>query len=138
MNEELKSVYRELGYIGPLPGDEEEPRGRGDESYELPPLDEPGLAQLEQLLRDQPAELVAFFRKKYNYPLTEKKIRSTIAEAREAFDDPAAFFEKLRAWRQKPSGKGRRGPNGKVPPELIQFPEIEIEPGNHRFEPKAD
>ncbi len=138
MNEELKSVYRELGYIGPLPGDAEEPRRRGDESYELPPLDEQGLAQLEQLLRDQPAEFVAFFRKKYNYPLTEKKIRSTFAEAREAFDDPAAFLKKLRARRQKPSGKGRRSQNGNVPPGLIQFPEIEIEPGNHRFEPKAD
>jgi Calcineurin-like phosphoesterase len=130
MTDALKQVYRELGYLGPLPGDE--PRRRGGEleqSHELPPLDEPGLREIESLWRDQPEAVLRFFKNKY--PLTNKAIHNTIVEARKAFDDPAAFLEKRQ-------GKRQRGQSGTVPPELIQFPEIEIDLGNHRFEPKAD
>lgn len=139
MTDELKQLYRELGYLGPLPGDEEEPRRRSGEperSYELPPLDEPGLREIENLWRDQPEAVLSFF--KNQYPLTKNAIRQALAEAREAFDEPAAFLEKFRGKQRKAAGKRSRGKNGKVPPELIQFPEIEIDPGNHRFEPKAD
>ena len=130
MNDELKQLYRELGYLGPLPGDE--PRRRGGEleqSHELPPLDEPGLREIENLWRDQPEAVLRFFKNKY--PLTNKAVHNTIVEAREAFDDPGAFLEKRHA-------KRSRGQKDKVPAELIQFPEITIDPASHRFEPKAD
>ncbi len=139
MTEELKQLYRELGYLGSLPGDDGEPGRRGGEperSYELPPLDEPGLREIENLWRDQPETVLSFFKNKY--PLTKNAIQGTIAEAREAFEDPAAFLEKLHAKRRKDSGTRPRGGKDKVPAELIQFPEITVDPGSHRFEPKAD
>lgn len=46
-NKALKSIYRELGYTGPLPGDESKTRSRGggapqetNETFGLPPLNE--------------------------------------------------------------------------------------------------
>lgn len=138
MTDELKQLYRELGYLGLLPGDDEPGRrsGEPERSSELPPLDEPGLREIENLWRDQPEAVLNFF--KNNYPLTNKAIHTTIVEAREAFDDPAAFLEKRHARRRKDAGKRPRGKKNKVPAELIQFPEIEIDPDNHQFEQKAD
>jgi hypothetical protein len=138
MTDELKQLYRELGYLGPLPGDDEPRRrsGEPEQVHELPPLDEPGLREVEQLWRGQPEAVLSFF--KHQYPLTKNAIRRTLAEAREAFDDPAAFLEKLHAKHHKDSGKRLRGKKDKVPAALVQFPELEIDPVNQRFEPKAD
>jgi hypothetical protein len=130
MTDDLKQLYRELGYIGSLP-DEDRRRRRGEESNELPPLDEPGLRELEKLLRQQPKTLQSYFTDKY--PLTNTAIRRTLTEARAAFDDPAAYLEKRRGKRARTRGK-----KVQVPEELIQFPEIKIDPDEHRLEPKAD
>jgi hypothetical protein len=129
MNKNFKTLYRELGYDGPL--DDSKPRG---EVEDLPPLDPQGLNRMEELLRDQPDKFFDYFRHHYQYPLTDDQIRKTLAELRKAFDDPAAYVEKLRRKRDtRPRGGGK-----KFPAQLRLYPEIEVNPDNHKFEPVGD
>jgi len=147
-NKALKSIYRELGYTGPLPGDESTTRSRGgnappeaDQTFGLPPLNEATLHKMEQRLSEQPEDFLAYFRQKYNYDLTEEEIRQLLTEAREAFDHPEQFLEKLRPSHPPSSGTRTRGgtrTQSKVPAQLNLYPDIEIDPDNHKFEKVGD
>ena len=129
MKKNLKALYRELGYLGPL--DDSRPRG---ELEEPPPLDPAGLSQMETLLRDQPENFLAYFRHQYQYPLADDQIREAIAELRRAFDDPAEFVET----RRKQRDTRPRGKKTKFPAQLKLYPDIEVNPDDHKFEPLGD
>jgi len=151
MNKALKAIYHELGYTGPWPGDEGKTRRRGgtetdepqdsDQSFELPPLDEKTLRAMEKDLKERPEDFLAYFRQQYNYPLSEEEIRGVLSEAREAFDHPEQFLEKLRQARPPSPGERTRGgkpEKPKVPARLMLYPDIDIDPDNHKFEKRLD
>jgi len=130
MKNDLKKLYRELGYLGPL-DDESRPRGQ---AAELPPLDPQGLRRLQELALDQPENFFDFFRHHYQYPLTDDQIRSTLSELQKAFKNPAAYVKKLRDERKtRPRGKRKE-----IPAEWQIHSDIKIDPYNHKFEPVGD
>ena len=129
MTEDFKTLYRELGYAGPL--DESIPRG--PQPNELPPLDQPGLGRLEERMREQPEVFFDSFRQHYQYPFTDEKIRDILAELRKAFDHPAAYVKKLRSKRATRM-RGKK----EFPVQLILYPDIDVDPANHQFEPLGD
>lgn len=126
MNEDLKRLYRELEYTGPLPG--EVPRG---DEHGLQPLDENGLTSLEKLIRDEPQETIRKIRDSLNYPLSEDEIRDAIVETRRAFTDPKTFIE------NRKNQERARG-SQPLPEECKQYPDIEVDPDETKLEPKAD
>ncbi|MFQ5676780.1 MAG: metallophosphoesterase family protein [bacterium] len=148
MDEDLRDLYRELGYTGPLPESGRRTPGgvdggEDDGGYEAPPLDSETLSALEKSLKDNSANTLADLRAEISYPLSDDEIMHTISEARKAFDDPASFLDRLRKQKQE-DGRTDRQTRGifdrayHVPEELKQYPDIEIDPGNHKFEPRAD
>ncbi|MFQ5709602.1 MAG: metallophosphoesterase [bacterium] len=151
MNEDLRALYQELGYTGQLVQPKRRSRDLGDplpeaeQVPELPPLDRQGLRQIETLLQDQPEETLALIKNNFSYPLTDDIIRDSLEEARQAFAAPAKFVADLRAKREKEridlEGRRTRDIEGRVatfPPELMLYPDIPIEPNNHKFEPMGD
>jgi len=148
MDRALRELYREFGYTGPQPEAEDKPRTRGipsgvkpEAAQDLPPLDEKELRRMEALLKDKPDELIAQFNKYSQHQYTEEEVRHTLSEAARAFAEPKVFLEEWRAQHPPTPGERTRGIGGrkpKVPRELILYPDIEIDPDNHRFEPLAD
>lgn len=143
-NQALKQIYRELGYEGTLPGEKEGIRTRGSEAEqtkELPPLTEEVLQTMERRIKEHPDDFLAYFRQNYNYDLTEDEIRQLLTEAREAFDQPEQFLEKLRQSHPPSSGARTRGgtpAKSKVPAQINLYPGIEIDPDNHKYEKRRD
>jgi len=149
MNEDLKNLYRELGYTGAFPQPRSETRG-GEmappqwDPKELAPLDKAGLEIIETLLKDHPAETLAQLKAANNYPVEDKIILEAIQDARRAFDSPGKFVEERRtrqAAEKATSGRRTRGlfvPTPKIPDEFILYPDIPMEPDSHKFEPRAD
>lgn len=150
MNEELKALYKELGYTGIVEASEEVTRGDTEPEQfpqtELQPLDESGLKVIETLLKDKPEEILSQIKRNFSYPLTDDQIQQTLSEARRAFDSPGRFVEEIRAKRSKdlaePDTRVTRGEVTRsastIPDELILYPDIPIEPNSHKFEPVAD
>src|SRR5262245_18174966 len=112
----LHAIYRELGYLEPLPRDEGKTRPRGDpdvprdapEAIWLPPLDENTLRIIQNALKERSEEFFEHFRKKYGYSLADDEIRRLLSEAREAFEHSEQFLEKLRRERKPGAGEKRR------------------------------
>ena len=148
MNEELKILYEELGYTGPVPDPSRRERGGigepspDEKEHGLPPLDDESLKALETSLHDRPRETLALIRAHFPTAISDDEIRGAVAAARSAFDAPIKFVEQRRAERQQPDDDRRdRGgleDSPPVPDDMILYPEIPILPDNHRFEPKKD
>jgi hypothetical protein len=151
MNEDLKRVYRALGYTGALPEAGRITRGgtaqpEKEKLPEFPPLDEQGLGMVENLLKAQPGETAALLSTGLKLDLSDEETRSLLAKARSAFDNPAAFLEDLekekKVKRQEiMPGKATRGVRGAaagLPNELRQYPDILVDPPDIKLEPKND
>ena len=140
ISDDLKRLYRELGYLGAL---EEKPRKRGaaprddKAASDLPPLDADGLKQIEALLRRQPNQFLKQFRAGNQMPLTNAELREGFAELHQAFKTPGAHVAKLQTARRQAAGPRRRGDAG-LPPSIQLYGDIKIEPQNRRFEPLGD
>ncbi len=105
MNDDLRKLYRMLGYVGPLEGDSPTESGisfamaveNDPDPAELPPLDAEGLDRFEAQLNRNPRKTLARVREVWNPKMTQKELRSIIARARHALNAPAEIIAELEA-----------------------------------------
>src|SRR5262245_43618008 len=100
MNDDLKRLYRTLGFTGSLTEEataasfaaaaEEAPA-------ELPPLDAAGLDQLEEMLNREPRKTLARVREIWDAGMTQKRLRAAIAIARQAIATPGETADAIEA-----------------------------------------
>jgi Calcineurin-like phosphoesterase len=138
MNDDLKKLYRMLGYVGPLEGAspsaddasfavtiENEP-----DQAELPPLDAEGLDRFEERLNRNPRKTLSRVREVWDPKMTQKQLRSVIERARRALNAPAEVIAELEAAAVSFAGA--------LPLDFnfpgIDLDEIDIDPEDRRFE----
>jgi hypothetical protein len=138
MNDDLKKLYRMLGYVGPLEGASPSTeaaslaatvKARPDPA-EPPPLDAAGLKQLEEQLNLHPRKTLARVREAWNPKITQKQLRAIIASAHSALAAPAKAASEFRAAALSFSTA--------LPPSFdfpgMDLDEIEINPEDRKFE----
>jgi hypothetical protein len=138
MNDDLKNLYRMLGYVGPL--EDEAPSAKAasfaatvkarPDLAEPPPLDAAGLDKLEEQLNLHPRKTLARVREAWNPKITQKQLRAIIASARRALTAPAKATSEFKAAAFSFSS---------ALPSNFEFPgmdldEIEINPEDRKFE----
>jgi hypothetical protein len=134
MNNNQKRLYRALGFTGPLPGDEESSFdvAAEDDLAEIPPLDEAGLDQLEEMLNREPRKTLALVREIWDRTMTSKRLREAIAHARRALAAPDEAIAEIEAANEAASFSATG-----LPPDFSfpgMDPEIEIKPDDRKFE----
>lgn len=138
MNNDLKKLYRTLGYTGPLEDEAVSFSASAIGEYEpdpaeLPPLDAEGLDQLEAELNLHPRKTMARVREAMGREMTPKRLRQAIAEARRALEKPAEVLAELETSAQAVSFAAAALPAGFDFPG-IDDPDIEINPDDRKFE----
>ena len=150
MNDDLKALYRELGYTGPLDdADRRTTRGGRSDSdsqlsteYDAPPLTAERLKELEEAIARDPAEALSKWRDEISYPLSDDEMLETVKRASHAFKKPREVLSEIKM--QKAGDSGERATRGfiepayHIPSELQHYSDIKIDPGNYKYEPKAD
>ncbi len=98
MNNDLKKLYRTLGYTGPLT---DEPVSFSamaqpeQDVAEMPPLDAEGLDQLETELKKHPRKTLWRAREVMGKKLTTNELQNIIAETRRALEKPAEVLAEI-------------------------------------------
>ncbi len=138
MNDDLKKLYRMLGYVGPLEG---EAPSAGDVSFaatveaepdpaDPPPLDAAGIDQLEEMLNRHPRKTLSRAREAWDPKMTQKKLRAVIANARRALTTPAEVIAEFETRSLSFSSA--------LPPDFsfpgMDLDEIDIDPDDRKFE----
>jgi len=148
MNDDLKKLYRALGYTGPLPGDESlesfAVSAVGDAALgaapalvedpaEKPPLDAAGLERLERELKDRPRKTLAQVRQMWDPGMTMPRLRKILAATRRALENPADVRAEI-----EPETEAVSFSATALPPEInfpgMDDPEIIIDPDDRKFE----
>src|SRR5262245_37777471 len=138
MTHSLSSAWRELGYVGPVPGEgrvREIAPGVGTVELggqrALLPLDTAGVDALEQYLARQPEELLLRLRTALKRPLTTEDLRALLTEAHVLVENPDAYAKILESRRRRLVLDARTAP-------LPDKHGIPIEPGDQKFQPVED
>jgi len=138
MNDDLKKLYRMVGYVGPLEGDATSaddasfgaPSPAGPDPAEMPPLDADGLDQLEERLNREPRKTLARVRETWDPKMTQKRLRAAIAIARRALAAPEEVVAEFEAEAVSFSSA--------LPPDFtfpgMDLDEVDIDPGDRKFE----
>jgi len=138
MNDDLKKLYRALGYVGPMEGEalsvdetsfavtaenEQDPA-------ELPPLDAEGLDRFEERLNRNPRKTLSRVRELWAPKMTQKQLRAVIARARRALNAPAEVIAEFEA--EAVSFSSALPLNFNFPG--MDLNEIDIDPEDRKFE----
>lgn len=148
MNDDLKKLYRRLGYTGPLPGDDSPESfavsGAGDTALgaapalvedpaEKPPLDAAGLERLERELKDHPRRTLAQVRQMWDKDMTMPRLRAIIGDARRALEETSEVLREI-----GPEPETLSFAATSLPPDFnfpgMEDPQIIIDPDDHKFE----
>ncbi|MCI0387279.1 MAG: hypothetical protein MOB07_00695 [Acidobacteria bacterium] len=148
MNDDLRKLYRTLGYTGPLPGDEAPESfavsvagdatpgvapALAEDPAEKPPLDAAGLERLENELKHHPRKTLARAREMWGGELTMPRLREIIATTRRALEEPNRVLAEIGVTIGAESFAA-----APLPPEInfpgMDDPEIIIDPEDRKFE----
>ena len=148
MNDDLKKLYRRLGYTGPLPGDGAPESfavsAAGDAApgvapalaedlAETPPLDAAGLERLERELKDHPRRTLARAREMWGAGMTMPHLRKILGATRRALENPADVLAEI-----DPATEAVSFSATSLPPDFnfpgMDDPEIIIDPDDRKFE----
>ncbi|MGE0131348.1 MAG: metallophosphoesterase [Blastocatellales bacterium] len=150
MNDDLKKLYRTLGYAGPLPeGDApgsfaapspaaEAAAGAApalaSDPAERPPLDAAGLNQLEEMLNREPNKTLARVREMWDSGMTRERLREAIAAARRAMAAPTEAVAVVEAENAFFAAAIPALPPGFTFPGMNDLPKITINPEDRKYE----
>jgi hypothetical protein len=138
MNDDLKKLYRTLGYVGPLDGVASSAEvasfaatfEAGQDPAEPLPLDDAGLSQFEEMLNRHPRKTLRRVREAWNPTMTQKELRGVIANARRALTAPAEVIAEFET--AAFSFSSALPPNFNFPG--MDLGEIDIDPEDRKFE----
>lgn len=128
------ALYRELGYIGPLPGKEKRPsQGRRARARGAPPpapLTPESLQALQREFERDRRGTLAIVSRSVGRPVTEMQFRNLLAKSQQAFEQPAAQVKGMRARKRALRSQNRCDPPASIP----KIPGIDIDRCSTKFE----
>jgi len=141
MDKDLISLYRSLGYNGPLPDtlpsqftalEDATP----DQIDELPPLDLKGVEELERMYEKDPKKMLKKMDSLNESQMTPEYFGALIEQARNALTHPKEFLKQMDAGIQFESLSASAPLSW--PTKYPSYDDITVEPHSHKYEPRAD